>query len=121
VDSFAKLLALDAGRGSRILVRLGVGNLRFAHMLLFACPDCRTPIVAGLLSGTGNLEDIDADYFLLQCGHCQESFHLPALSAKRHYVEEWEWDSQNGVSARLLSATSQLALFEKHDDQPSSV
>jgi hypothetical protein len=88
-------------------------------MLLFACPDCRIPIVTSVLSGTGNLEDVDADYFLLQCGHCKGSFHLPAFSAMRHYVEEW--DLQNGASAKLLSATYQLALFEKPDDQPSSV
>lgn len=105
---------LDALSDSRILVALGV-PVRFAHMLLFACPDCYSPIVASLLTATRNLEDVDDHYFLLQCDQCHGAFSLPAFTAKRHYAEEW--DSQVNSSAKLPTATCQLVLF---DDQADS-
>lgn len=88
--------------------------MRFVHTLLFACPDCAGPIVISLLSDTGNLEDVDSDYILLQCTQCKECFSLPALGARRHYVEEWE--SQNGAASNFVTATHQLALFENQAD-----
>ena len=108
-----KVPELDAPRDSRILVCLGV-HLRFAHTLLFACPDCCSPIVAGLLTVTRNLEDVDGHYFLLQCHQCKGAFSLPAFSAKRHYVEEW--DSQLNASANLQTTICQLALFGDQAD-----
>jgi RNase P subunit RPR2 len=63
--------------------------MQFAHSFLFVCPNCKFPIVIGCLSAERNLEGTDAAHFAMTCASCRHSFNLPALSAKKHYVEEW--------------------------------
>jgi len=65
--------------------------IQYAHSLLFACPNCKSPIVIGSLSEQKNLENIDAVDFAATCAYCRHSFNIPAIHAKKHYVEEWPY------------------------------
>jgi hypothetical protein len=64
-------------------------TLRYAHTLLFDCPQCKLPIAIGLISEQGNLEDIDAKAVHIQCRNCETSAQVVAATAQRHYVDEW--------------------------------
>lgn len=62
---------------------------RYAHSLLFACPNCQFPIVIACLSEQRVLEHAEEQFFAVTCGSCRYSFNLPASKAKKQYVEEW--------------------------------
>jgi aspartate carbamoyltransferase regulatory subunit len=63
---------------------------RYAHVLLFECPECILPIAISRISKDKNLEKIDSERIRLRCSYCDESFDVHAVDAKRHYVEDWE-------------------------------
>jgi hypothetical protein len=64
-------------------------SMRYVHILLFACPDCRLPVSISRVSNERNLETVDAERLRITCTYCQESSDVTAATAKRHYVEEW--------------------------------
>ena len=49
----------------------------FAHVLLFACPECERPLASACASNKRNLEEADAHFFNPHC-HCGWS------ASKRH-------------------------------------
>jgi hypothetical protein len=62
---------------------------QFAHTLLFACPDCRSPIVICRVTSEKNQEELDGESLPILCGECGCSSEITGITAKRHYVEEW--------------------------------
>jgi hypothetical protein len=63
--------------------------MRFAHVLLFRCPDCGLPVAAARVSPERNLEGIDAGTVEIDCSYCDTLSDASPLSAIRHYVEQW--------------------------------
>jgi hypothetical protein len=63
--------------------------VRYVHILLFACPDCNLPISISRFSNEKNLETVDAEQLDITCSYCEKSSNVTAVTAKRHYVEEW--------------------------------
>ncbi len=62
---------------------------RFVHTLLFACPECNLPVAISRVSNEKNLEGVDAEQLQLRCSYCEKVSDATAVTAKRHYVEEW--------------------------------
>jgi hypothetical protein len=65
---------------------------RFVHVLLFVCPDCNLPVAISRVSSERNLETVDAvdaERLHIACGYCDRSSDVTAVTAKRHYVEQW--------------------------------
>jgi hypothetical protein len=62
---------------------------RFVHTLLFACPDCNLPVAISRVSNAKNLETVDAERPQIKCSYCDKLSDVIAVTAKRHYVEEW--------------------------------
>ena len=58
--------------------------MKYVHTLLFDWPIAITPV-----KEEQNLEEVDAEALFLMCTHCQHAFSTPAVTAKRHYVDEW--------------------------------
>src|SRR5215469_4541041 len=84
---------------------------QFAHSLLFVCPNCKSPIFIGCLSIKRNIEDIDDEHFAVSCATCKHSFNMPALAAKKHYVDEWPYqqnESQRCDCYRLAAFFASL-------------
>jgi len=63
--------------------------MRFAHTLLFACPDCNLPVAVSRISDEKNLEEIDSQLVKLKCECCEKLVHVPAITAKEHWVSDW--------------------------------
>ncbi len=63
--------------------------MRYVHVLLFACPDCNLPVSISRVSNEKNLETVDAERLRIECSYCDKSCDVTAVTAKRHYVEEW--------------------------------
>jgi hypothetical protein len=62
--------------------------VRYAHTLLFACPDSHRNISITSVSDRSNIEAVDALTFHVQCLSCQKSVDLPGYLAKTHSVKE---------------------------------
>jgi aspartate carbamoyltransferase regulatory subunit len=62
---------------------------RFVHVLLFSCPDCNLPVSISRISNEKNLETVDAEHLHIRCSYCDKISDVAAITAKRHYVEEW--------------------------------
>jgi primosomal protein N' len=62
---------------------------RYAHTLLFECPECNLPIPVSRIRGEKNLETIESESFQLKCHYCDASSTLPAAVAKAHWVSAW--------------------------------
>jgi uncharacterized protein YbaR (Trm112 family) len=65
--------------------------LRYAHTLVFACPDCRRDI--SVRRDHSNIEAFAALNFHMQCLTCQKIVNLPGYFAKTHSVIE-----SNGIA-----------------------
>jgi hypothetical protein len=65
-----------------------MNSQRFAHVLLFRCPDCGSPISLALATGERNMEQVDSRSFALQC-NCGWIGNLIGLAARKHWVETW--------------------------------
>lgn len=61
----------------------------FVHILLFRCRNCSKPVASAVTTGERNLDDADGLSFSLNC-RCGWSASEMGVSAKRHWVEEWE-------------------------------
>jgi hypothetical protein len=62
---------------------------RYVHVLLFVCPECGLPVVISRVSAEKNSEDVDAQRLHITCSYCDPSFNVTAVTAKKHYVENW--------------------------------
>jgi len=62
---------------------------RYVHILLFVCPDCDHPIAISHISEKRNFEDIDAESLRIFCSYCYNFSNVTAVTAKKHYVEDW--------------------------------
>jgi predicted RNA-binding Zn-ribbon protein involved in translation (DUF1610 family) len=60
----------------------------FAHVLLFACPQCGSPLASACASTRKNLEVADAHWFNPHC-HCGWTGPVIGVHALRHWVETW--------------------------------
>lgn len=68
---------------------------RYAHLLLFACPECHLPVAISRVSTSKNLEVVDGESLHIMCSYCEKSSDVVAVAAKSHYVEEWP-EEMNG-------------------------
>jgi hypothetical protein len=64
--------------------------MRYAHTLLFVCPECDLPVSISKISQEKNLEVIDGMRVRVRCDYCDYTSELIALTAKTHWVTEWE-------------------------------
>src|SRR5215472_5061696 len=62
---------------------------RYAHTLLFVCPECNLPLATSRICNEKSMEMIDAQSFHLECGYCHASSTVVAATAKAHWVSEW--------------------------------
>jgi len=60
----------------------------FAHVLLFACPECNRPLASACASAKRSLEDADAHFFNPHC-HCGWTGAVVGLQAVKHWVYPW--------------------------------
>lgn len=61
----------------------------FVHILLFRCRNCFKPVASAIATGERNPDEADGLSFALNCA-CGWSAREMGVSAKRHWVEEWE-------------------------------
>lgn len=62
---------------------------QFAHVLLFSCPQCRSPLASACASTKKNLEQADAQWFSPRC-HCGWMGDVIGVTAVKHWVEPWQ-------------------------------
>ena len=62
---------------------------RFVHTLLFVCPECSSPVAISRVTQGRDLEIVDEERLRIKCSLCTTSFDVIAVTAKRHYLEEW--------------------------------
>jgi len=60
----------------------------FAHVLLFACPECERPLASACASSEQNLEEADAHFFNPHC-HCGWTGAVVGMEAVKHWVQPW--------------------------------
>jgi hypothetical protein len=61
----------------------------YAHVLLFACPQCGIPLASACASTEKNLEMADAHYFNPHCP-CGWTVSVSGFHALKHWVERWK-------------------------------
>jgi endogenous inhibitor of DNA gyrase (YacG/DUF329 family) len=66
-----------------------MSTTRFVHTLLFACPECGSPVAINRVTNEKKLEIVDAERLRIKCSFCNKSSDVIAVTAKRHYLEEW--------------------------------
>jgi hypothetical protein len=60
----------------------------YAHVLLFACPQCGTPLASACASAKKNLEVADAHWFKPHCP-CGWTGPMIGVLAVKHWIEDW--------------------------------
>jgi len=68
----------------------------YAHVLLFACPNCERPLVSACASTKKNLEVAEAEWFAPHC-LCGWTGDLAGVTALKHWVEGWEGNPPIGA------------------------
>ena len=63
---------------------------RFAHTLRFSCPQCYLPVGVVRISNPKNGEEIDGERIRFKCGFCDHTALAYGVTAKMHYVYEWD-------------------------------
>jgi hypothetical protein len=72
---------------------------RYAHVLLFICPECDLPVAVSRVSTEKNLESVDVQRLHIKCSYCEKESDVIAVAAKRHYVEDWDgFDTRQTVA-----------------------
>ena len=66
----------------------------FAHLLIFACPQCGQPAVKAVMSDMSSLEYVDAMVIPIQC-ECGWSRQVFGMEAARHLVVPWSVNAQH--------------------------
>jgi len=64
-------------------------STKYVHILLFVCPACNLPVAISRVSDERNAEAIDVERLHITCSYCDKSLNVSAVTAKKHYVEEW--------------------------------
>jgi hypothetical protein len=62
---------------------------RYAHTLLFVCPECNLPVSISRICNEKSLEMIDAQSFHLECAYCSAFSAVVGATNKLHWVTEW--------------------------------
>jgi len=62
---------------------------QFAHVLLFSCPACGSPLATACASTRKNLEQAEGHWFNPHC-HCGWAGDVMGVTAVKHWVESWE-------------------------------
>jgi hypothetical protein len=62
---------------------------QFAHVLLFRCPQCGSPLASACASRKRNLEQAEAHWFKPHC-HCGWTGDVIGVIAVKHWVEAWQ-------------------------------
>jgi hypothetical protein len=62
---------------------------QYAHVLLFGCPQCGSPLASACASTKRNLEQAEAHWFSPHC-HCGWTGDVMGVTAIKHWVEPWE-------------------------------
>ena len=62
---------------------------QFAHVPLFSCPQCGTPLATACASHKRNLDQAEARWFNPHC-HCGWTGDVIGVTAIKHWVEEWK-------------------------------
>ena len=62
---------------------------QFAHVLLFSCPHCGSPLASACASIKRNLEQAEAHWFNPVC-HCGWTGDVMGVTAVKHWVEPWQ-------------------------------
>jgi len=88
---------------------------QFAHVLLFACPECRRPLASACFTSKRSLEEADGRFFNPHC-HCGWTGAVAGLQAVRHWVHPWPevpsgiaegdngaCESQNGMKSSAVA------------------
>jgi predicted RNA-binding Zn-ribbon protein involved in translation (DUF1610 family) len=94
----------------------------FAHVLLFACPQCGSPLASACASTRKNLEVADAHWFNPHC-HCGWTGPVIGVHALRHWVEPWRFQSTQGRTWQVRATANRLlnreaaALLTKYGQQ----
>lgn len=61
----------------------------FVHVLLFECEQCGCPVTSALTADARNPDEVDGRTFTLRCHNCDWSGTALAVTAKRHWVDDW--------------------------------
>lgn len=61
---------------------------QYAHVLLFACPQCGRPLTAVCVSDSKSLEGVESKWFTPAC-HCGWHGDVAGVTAIKHWVEPW--------------------------------
>jgi hypothetical protein len=78
-------------------------TIRFVHTLLFACPDCNLPVAINRVTEERSLETVDAERLCITCSYCEKSSDVIAVTAKRHYMEEWTYEAPASILACTIA------------------
>jgi hypothetical protein len=62
---------------------------QFAHVLLFSCPGCGSPLASACASSKRNLEQAEAHWFNPRC-HCGWTGDVIGVTSVKHWVEPWK-------------------------------
>jgi hypothetical protein len=68
---------------------LSIARKRFAHVVLFQCPQCRGPLASAYSSSTPTLDTLDGGQFSAECC-CGWSGNGLDFSAVNQSVQPWE-------------------------------
>ena len=71
---------------------------QYAHVLLFECPRCGTPLASACLSVEKNLEVADGHWFNPHCP-CGWTGNVIGAVALQHWVEPWAAKAPIGAGA----------------------
>ncbi len=70
----------------------------FVHVFLFECGGCGSPLPSATTADARNPEETDAQSFSLACNVCGWSADAIGTSAKRHWVDTWEFNDSTSKS-----------------------
>jgi hypothetical protein len=70
----------------------------YAHVLLFACPQCGSPLASACASTKKNLEVADAHWFNPHCP-CGWTGPVIGVQAAKHWIEDWTIPVSSGPGA----------------------
>src|ERR1700730_5771959 len=70
-------------------MQIGADSFRFSQVLLFACPQCGSPVASACASTEKSFESTDAYWFSPICD-CGWTGSVIGVQALKHWVEAWK-------------------------------
>jgi hypothetical protein len=64
--------------------------MRYAHTLLFDCPECNLPIAVSRICNEKNLEGVAGKPVRIKCSYCEHTSERFGWTAKAHWVSDWD-------------------------------